>query len=222
MTQIESVARRLISGGKQGLGSPVPPALDFLGALAHDQVLGAKALRSAAGCRFNAVNGNGSTFLAPVTAWPTTALTMMLWNGEADGGKTYFIDQLYAFLASGTPDVGGALLACVTLGKQAINPAAYANTVISGLSGKLGASSKAVFANAITAVGGTPAWMVVDCSPMGTATAKIAANAFLAEINGGIAVPPGYGLGLTMLAGAGTTPLFGFGATWDEVQADLE
>jgi hypothetical protein len=181
--------------------------------------------RRRAGAGFAAVNGNGSTFLAPVQAFPTTTLTMALWNG--DKKKSYFIDTISAFLASGTPDVGGALLACVTRESQAAptlstgDNGGYANTKIGGLSGKLPGATNAVFATAITALS-APAWQVVDAKPQVTATAKIAAAAFQANIDGGIVVPPGYMLGLTVLAGAGTTPLFGFGVTWDELDCDLE
>lgn len=222
MNLIGGIVRRFFGGGRQTTGTPAQLGGDFTGALGLSQVLPPRALGAAAGRRFGAVNGNGSTFLAPVTAVPTTTLTMALWNGESDGGKSYFIESVFAFLASGTPDVGGALLACVTLDKQAANPTAYAGTVISGLSGKQGGASKARFVNNITAVGGTPAWQLLDRQPAIPATAKIAAGAFLADVQGSIVLPPGYMLGLTVLAGAGTTPLFGFGASWLEVEADLE
>lgn len=182
---------------------------------------------AAVGARFNAVNGVSSTFLAPVQAFPSTTLVMALWNGEADGGKSYFIDAVYAFLASGTPDVGGALLACVTREKPAAptlstgDNGGYANTKISGLSGKLPGASKAVFATNITALS-APAWFVADGKPQVTATAKIAAGSFFGSLEGGVVVPPGYMLGLTVLAGAGTTPLFGFGVIWSELAAELE
>ena len=42
------------------------------------------------------------------------------------------------------------------------------------------------------------------------------------EIRGGIAVPPGYAMGLAILSGAGTTPLYGVGGRWGEMESDLE
>jgi hypothetical protein len=219
--------RRTISLGRQSQGLVKQLGLDFLGNPAFSQVLAPRALRAAAGVRFNAVIGNGATFLAPVTAYPTTTLTMALWNGEPDGGKSYFIDKVYAFLASGTPDVGGALLACVTKERQTAptlstgDNGGYAGTKIGGLSGKLPGASKAVFINAITALS-APVWFVADSKPQVTATAKVAAAAFEGNLEGGVVIPPGFMLGLAVLAGAGTNPLFGLGVTWDEIQADLE
>lgn len=173
---------------------------------------------------FAAVNGNGSTFLAPVTAYPTTTLTMALWNGEEDGGPFYVIDTIFSFLASGTPGAGGALLACVTTNRQAINPTAYASTVVGSLAGgpAAGASAsgagrtKGVFANAITLAGSTPPWIVAEAEPAAGTGATIATHALVAKIDGRMKVPPGGMLGLTYLSGAGTTPLYGYGVTWTQ------
>lgn len=178
---------------------------------------------------FAAVNGNGSTFLAPITAYPTTTLTMALWNGEPDDGKTYVVDTAFAFLASGTPGAGGALLACVTASRQAINPTAYANTVVGSLSGgrAAGASAsgaggtRAVFANAITLAGTTPPWVVLEAESAAGTGATIATHAVVAKVEGRIKLPPGWMLGLSYLSGAGTTPLFGFGVTWYERRTGL-
>ena len=211
---------------KQSSGGRGKPRGTGLGSLAVAQVEAHKAERARAGVRFAAVNGNGSTFLAPVQAVPTTTLTMALWNGS--NNKTLFLDTAFAFLASGTPDVGGALIGCVTTVAQARptlssgSNGGYANTVISGLSGQKGGMSKAVFINAITLTGDQPSWFVLDGKPQSTATAKVAAGSYFAEVHGGIAIPPGYMLGLAVLAGAGTTPLYGFGVTWDEYESDVE
>jgi hypothetical protein len=219
--------RRTISLGRQSLGLVKQLGLDFLGNPAFSEVLPPKALRAAAGVRFNAVMGNGSTFLAPITAFPTTTLTMALWNSEPDGGKSYFIDRLYSFLASGTPGAGGCLLACVTKERQTAptlstgDNLGYANTKIGGLSGKSAGASKAVFINAITALS-APAWFVAEAEPSAGTGATIATHAVTAELQGGVVVPPGYMLGLAYLSAAGTSPLYGFGVVWDEIQADLE
>ena len=224
----KNVVRRAITSGRLGLGSHADNSLDFLGAMCVNQVLSPRSLRAAAGARFAGVMGSGSTFLAPVTAYPTTTLTMALWNGDPAGGRSYFIDRITAVVASGTPVVGGALLACVTTVAQARptlstgGNGGYANTIISGLSGYKGGSSNGILINAITLTGDQPAWFVAAHQPSNTATANIAATGFVAELDGGVLVPPGYMLGMAVLSAAGTTPLYSFGVTWDEVQADNE
>lgn len=198
-----------------------------LGSLSVAQIEPPKTERARIGARFNAVNGNGSTFLAPIQAFPTTTATMLLYNPEPDGGKSYAIDQAYAFLASGTPDVGGALLGCISQEKCTAptkstgQNGSYANVVISGLAGKSGGASRGLFATAQTLLS-TPAWFPVDSKPQATATAKIAAAVYHGEVQGGACVPPGFGFGLVVLAGAGTTPLFGFGVVWDEMEFVVE
>lgn len=179
-----------------------------------------------AGRRFCAVVGNGATFLAPVTAWPTTAFTMALYNPH-ENDKVFFVDTVFSFLASGTPDQNGALLAAVTTVSQARptlstgQNGGYASTVVSGLSGKGSGATRGVFINAITITGPQPAWFVAAAQPGSSTGATIASHAVLGKLEGGVAVPPGYMLGLTELGGAGTTPLFGFGVIWDELAVKM-
>ena len=59
-------------------------------------------------------------------------------------------------------------------------------------------------------------------APEQVTTAKIAAAVYHGEVQGGACVPPGFGFGLVVLAGAGTTPLFGFGVVWDEMEFVVE
>ena len=171
---------------------------------------------------FHAVMGSG-TFLAPVTAYPTTTLTMALYN-PSDSRRVYKVKALHEFLASGTPGVGGALLACVTAIQQArptLSTGAnggYAGTVISALNGK-GApgATQAVFINAITLTGPQPAWVAVASEPAAAATATIATHGLVVDVgNWDIEVPAGGMLGIAYLSAAGTTPLFGFGVTFED------
>ena len=171
---------------------------------------------------FNAVMGNGSTFLAPVTAYPTTTLTMALYNPTSR--RVYTPRKLYAFLGSGTPGAGGALLACVTAVTQARptlstgDNGGYAGTVISQIGG-LGkpGNTQAAFVTAITLTGPQPAWLVAGGEDAAGTGATIATHAALFDVSDfGIEVPPGHMMGLTYLSAAGTTPLFGFGVIWDE------
>lgn len=221
---LKGLVRRVFSGGRLGLGEEKAPSLTTLGALAVEQVLPPKGLRAAAGCRFAAVVGNGATFKAPITAWPTTTATWALYNGEDPGGKSLLIDTVGAFLASGTAAAGFALIGAVATTKLTTIPSAYSGTILSSLSGRP-ANSKALLANNLTiptAGGGAqPAWHVLEASGANAANATIG-GLCLAKLDGGILVPPGYAFYVDIVSGAGTTPLFGVSVTWDEVQADLE
>ena len=170
---------------------------------------------------FHAVMGSG-TFLAPVTAYPTTTLTMALWNSSVD--RVLKPKSVHSFLASGTPGAGGALLACVTSVQQ-VRPTlstgdngGYAGVVVSNL-GSRGSpgDTQAAFLNAITLTGKQPAWIVVGAESEAGTGATIASHALVADVSGlDLEVLPGHMLGITYLSGAGTTPLYGFGVTWDE------
>lgn len=224
--KIHPEVRRWFTGVMGNGGSP-EMAADDQGAQGISNIQGIKSVRAASGVRFRAVNGNGSTFLAPVTAMPTTTATMALWNGSSK--RTLFIDKLGYFLASGTPTAGSALVCCVTTVAQArptLSTGAnggYAGTVISGLGGQSGGNSEAAFVTNITITGAQPAWGIVAANPggVGLAAATFPQHvAFNDHIAGGIAVPPGGMLGLAVLSGTGTTPLFGFEVEWDEYISD--
>ena len=205
------------------MGVPIQVDLDRLGSTGVSQLLTAKALSTLNGCRFGAVIGNGATMLAPVTAIPTTTATMALYNGSS--ARSYLIDRIGAVLASGTPGIGSALIACVTAIAQARptlgagNNGGYAGVIMNCLNGD-GApgNSEGVFINAITLTGPQPAWLPFAGNPDGTATANIATHILIAEVDGGIVVPPGHMLGLAVLSATGTNPLFSFSVVWDEIE----
>ena len=208
-------------------GTPVQFRLTDLGNQAVDLVKPERGELARANKRFCAVMGSG-TFLAPVVAYPTTTLTMALYNPDTSG-KAYYVDQAFEFLASGTPGAGGALLACVTDIAQARptlstgSNGGYAGTVISSLSGRGSpGNTQAVFINAITLTGSQPAWFVVQAEPAAGVGATIATHALVGDLKGGVLVPSGGMLGLTYLSGAGTAPLYGFGVIWNEMDADVE
>lgn len=171
---------------------------------------------------FHAVIGNGATFLAPITAYPTTTLTMALYNPTSD--RVYKVKAVHSFLASGTPGAGGAILVCVTAVAQArptlsTGPnGGYANTVISHLGGR-GApgDTQGVFINAITLTGPQPAWVAIAAEPAAGTGATIGTHGIAADVQAfNLGVLGGHMMGITYLSGAGSTPLYGFGVTWEE------
>jgi len=81
-------------------------------------------------------------------------------------------------------------------------------------------SSAAKWAASIT-LPGSPVWDLVGAS-FQLAAANVGQGDQPFEIRGGIAVPPGYALGLSIISGAGTTPKYGVSARWAELEVDLE
>lgn len=216
--QFGKVVKALIS--PKTAESEVQLQQTLLGNLAIAQVEPGKLEAARQGIRYCAVIGNGATFLAPVTAYPTTTAAIALYNASTD--KILAIQKLFSFLASGTPAAGGILLACVTKVSQSRptlstgDNGGYAGVVQSSLSG-YGGQGNGIFINNQTLTGEQPAWFPAAVEPTSPATASIGAHACVGDFDGLIAVPPGYMLGLTMLSGSGTSPLYGFGAIWDEL-----
>lgn len=170
-------------------------------------------LRFGGGCQ---VIANG---IAPVSAIPTTTATLALFNGEADGGRSYLIHRVHFCLGSGTPAAGATLFGAVS-GKKITAPSAASNYSTGSLS-RGGKTSKAVWATAQTFDAST-VWLPLF-STQQLAAANVGqgdGNGYLTE--GGILVPPGYAFGLAILSGAGTSPLYAVGMEWTELELDLE
>lgn len=219
MALIEGVVSRLKAMSN---GALTGVRVTELGSMAVDPVKPPLGELARAGAGFAAVVGNGATFKAPITAMPTTTATWILYNGST-AGKSYLIDSIGCFLASGTAAVGATLLAGVTLGQQQSSgspPSAFASTVVSNLSGKSN-DSGAVLANAWTIVGGTPAWHGVAAAGSLTATTTIG-QGLIARVNGRYCIPPGFGLVMDVLSGTGTSALYGVYVTFDALVLDRE
>jgi hypothetical protein len=164
-------------------------------------------------------NGSAPTGIAPVQAIPTTAAQWTIWN--ADPSKTYWFETLGAFPISGTPGVGGLLLASIfTLPAQTGFSTGLA--VASASNG--GMYSKAAIKSGVTITApATPLWFPVADNQPGAVGGGVGGNQIINRaIAGRIAVPPLCGLGLAVLALAGTTPLFVPIAEWTEIETDLE
>lgn len=175
---------------------------------------------SRAGRRFAGGGGGTGTATgrAPVATIPTTAAQWMLWNGEADGGRAYAIEQLTIAQLSGTAAVGGAILWALTTARIAAPTAAtgYGSFSMS----RSAMNTKAIWADNQTLTV-APVWHVIKANgnPATTTNGGDTAD----SVNGKIIVPPGFALALHYLSGTGTTPLFLAFAIWAELEnADLE
>lgn len=175
------------------------------------------------GQRFMLGNSAAITGIAPVQVLPTTAAQWVIWN--ADTTYTYYLEELGMYLTSGTPGVSGILLACVfqSPSQTGSSQAGVGVTRTSRPLGSGGGSAAIVKPSVTITTPGAPVWYPVASNPSPNVTA-FAGSTFLEHRNlqGRISVPPGYGLGLAVVAPAGTTPLFAPFATWCELDSDNE
>jgi len=177
-----------------------------------------------AGRRFSAIGSNAG--VAPVQAVPTTAAAWGLYN--ADLNKSLVIDYVTFFLLSGTPVSGGTILGCqASYGLTGTVPVAAGGSTISNMSAGGQFSKTVAFVNyAMPALlGQTAQWFVMpgQQGQMGVGTpAASVGGTWNADVRGRVIVPPTKILGLTMLAGAGTSPLYIPSVEWYEAELDLE
>lgn len=214
----EGVVRRF-SGLRGGKG-PLDARLTHQESLAAALVEPSGFEMTRAGRRFYlAWNGTGPTGIAPVQAMPTTAAQWAISN--TDPGKSYHFKELGAFVFSGTPGVGGLLLACI-FNTPAQTGLAAGVAVANGSNSAIG--SKAAIKSAVTITApAVPSWFPVAFNPPGAVGAGVGGNVILnTEVNARVALQPGQSLGLAVLALAGTTPLFLPIAEWVELETDME
>lgn len=181
--------------------------------------------------RFMLGNSAAVTGIAPVTALPTTQAQWGIFNNEPIGGKTYYFEELGAFLTSGTPGVGGILLACIAqtpaptgsnVAGCSVAPTSLAGNSAASVSEKSRAivkSSPAAFTTPAA-----PTWFeVAEFVTLAAPAAFPAGNsAFNRLIKGGLSIPPQFWLGLAVVSPAGTTPLYAPMAKWQELATDNE
>jgi hypothetical protein len=169
---------------------------------------------SRAGRRFHlAYNGTVPTGIAPVQAMPTTVTAFTIWN--ADPSKSYGFTVLGALTFSGTPAVtGGVLLATIFQAPVQLGANLTGVAIMSASNG--GPASKAIVKGTVTITGpAVPVWApVADQQASGPPVNR--------QLNGRVLLAPGQGLGLTVLAAVGTTPLFLPVAEWIELETDQE
>ena len=161
--------------------------------------------------------------IAPVTAIPTTAATLALYNSAGDGGVSLVIDHLHFFLGSGTPTAGATLLVTVSSAKPtAVTAQATGHLVqpVKGGQGTTGTGSSAAIWTAALTIAANSAWVALG-STFQLAAANVGQGDRPFKLGGGIIVPPEHALGIAILSGTGTSPLYSVSAIWDEVVLDL-
>ncbi len=161
--------------------------------------------------------GSGFTFGA-APAWPTTGAQLVLYNGEATGGKSYIIDTIWGACATVSIGTATPLLMLAQISNAGVAaPSQDTAQLITGTSGKIyaGAAKRAV---ANTAFAIASKWSVVGGSGPHPATA-IGAGVFC-EVLGRYIIVPGACLCLNLVSGVnlGTGIV---GCDWYEVQLDI-
>ncbi len=170
------------------------------------------------GTRWSVVMDTSDAFtFAAAPAWATTNANLVLYNGEAAGGKSYVIDTVWG--AAITSIAAASNMVCIGQISNAGVAAPSNNTscLITGTSGKIyaGAAKKAV---TNTAFAIASKWTVLGNSN-GHPSTSIGAGVFC-EVLGRFIIVPGAAFCVNLLANtnAGTGVQ---GIDWYEVQLDL-
>lgn len=183
------------------------PGMNARGEVLISQAMPERAELVRMGAAFGAAVPTGSAFTF-VAAWPTTRAELVLWNGEAAGGKTYVIDRVWiANITSQAAAQHYSLLAQVA--PASLNIAAPTdNTAVirHNLLAKSAAfNSNARYMLANTAFALTNQWFTIGNSVVSPMTTNLGGSM---EVNvfGRYLIPPGGAFCLAGLAGtaAGT------------------
>jgi len=211
----EANVKRILE--RLGLDGPVTARLTDNNSLAVAQIEAEGADRARAGRAFGGMFS--TTGIAPVQAVPTTAAAFALYN--ADKSRSIMLDEIDIALLSGTAGIGMTLLGIISQITATLPPAA-AGSVVGSLSGS------AMGSNAILAINytlPTPSknaqWSALKCIAQCGGIPGVGGG-FTFEPKGRFLIPPGYVGGFTMLAPAGTTPLFLGFPKWSELIKDTE
>lgn len=215
---LEGIYRRF--QGLRVAKGPIDARFTFTESLAVAQVEAPGHEMTRSGRRFYlGYNGGVPVGIAPVQTFPTTAAQWTIWNNDI--AKTYFFEQLGAMVLSGTTGLGGELLATIFKAPASVGAQPTGFGVMSA-SGS-GISSKAIIKSAVTITDPVPLWAQV--AEQVSAAAMVGPASCIASRPGYrsiISVNPGYGLGLAVLAPAGTSPLYLPIAEWVELETDAE
>lgn len=173
-----------------------------------------------AGRRMTLGYSGAPTGIAPVQALATVSSHWAIFN--ADTTKAYAIEELGAFVASGTPGVGGTLYGSIY--QLPANTGGSTNGIAVASSSNGGYASKAIVKSGVSiSQPSAPVWFPIAENLSPNVAAFPGSGSFAnREIKGSIVIPPQQGLALYVLAPAGTSPLFVPWGVWCELETDLE
>lgn len=195
-----------------------------LESLAVDQVAPLGWEMTRAGRRVHLGNNAAITGIAPVQALPTVTPQWAIWN--TDSNKTIVFKTLGVYCTSGSPGVGGILLAAL-FQTPAITGASTVGIGLSSASGTgvavagSGAVVKSAPGNITTPA--APNWIAIAENTSPNVGAFPGSGTIVNRgIEGRLAIQPNWGLALVVLALAGTTPLFAPFGEWVAIESDPE
>lgn len=167
----------------------------------------------------NTFLGMTLTDVAPVTAIPTTAAHLVVWNGEPAGGKTYTLLSLaWTTTTSAAAAFVGQLVANIIAGTQPVPSGTLASGPLQ-MSGLPAARSKAAVVSAVTLTAGQNAsgiWQPVGPTVNSAAlTATVGVGAYQ-NVNGIYQLPPGSMIALAVICGAAGSAKCKIAVTWSE------
>ncbi len=187
-------------------------------AVAQVEPSGAELTRS--GRRIVLGRSAATTGIAPVQILPTTAAQWLIWNNDIT--RTCFFETIGVYMTSGTPGVGGILLAAIVSAPAQVgaNTGGLLETSMSG--GNI--LSKIVVKSGVTITAPTaPTWFpIAENNSPNVGAFPGSATMVNRNVAGRIAIQPGRGLALVVLAPTGTTPLWAPFGEWVEVETDME
>jgi len=159
--------------------------------------------------------------IAAVTAIPTTAVILALFNNEPEGGRSYIIDYVWAHFVV----VPAALVHCGIIGllgqvREAIPTNSAAVVKCSHGMGKLDTLARTVLNTTVPATTGLAgSWQPLGDS-IRTSIVSVAGVNIMNPVDGRIIVPPGRYFGVHVLSSVTTsTSIMGIG--WTEKQLYL-
>lgn len=160
-----------------------------------------------------------ATPVAPVTAIPTTAMLIGLYNGEPAGGKSYLVQKVLCLTV--------ALTAAQQLATPLINLSTAAPAVPTGvITPKATRTGKGPYGGkALVPTGGTLAVSADGWFPVGTPGGSGAASTFGQNVDGLVdglyIVTPGQMMNVSAISTAATASSILLGFVWHEIQLDL-
>lgn len=213
-----ALVRKVVS--RLGAGIERPLALTGLGSLAMAQVEGPDTELVRMGLRFVGGCQVIASGIAPVAAIPTTTATLALYNTASAGGKSLVIRSVTPTLGSGTAAAGGTLFLGVSAGAVSSAPSAASNYSSQCATGDTSRTALARWATAVTIPANT-AWIAARPQFQLAAANVGQGDSGWGGAGARFIIPPTYALGIAILSGAGTTPLYTVSAEWDEADIDI-
>ena len=169
--------------------------------------------------RMYSISTAGGTAKAPVASVGTTTAAFALFNGNAATTRYQIVlIEVAVFIVSGTPALGGSVMMGMSPTVQAAAVSGYSGVVgPKSLSGSTSRTSQAVIGGAIT-LAGAPVWTQIG--NIQAIAAGDVGHGGTYNVDGRVIIPPQFACGFTVMAAAGTTPLYGWAFTFAEYQTD--